>query len=170
LTAAQRQGLRIETLKGSIGLTTTWREPVGASTIKKDPDISVRRSRTPAAIVRTSDLVRIDLTVTFGPKAPAGCHLVTELVPSGLIPMGPMSSWYEGEDGVSAAGVTSPFSIVGQRVMFCAEPTKKVRTVKLRYYARVISPGRFVWESAVVESRTIAGRAAMTPVAAIRIR
>jgi alpha-2-macroglobulin len=171
LTAAQRQGLRIETLKGSIGLTSNWREPIVASTIKKDPDISIRRSRTPAALVRTSDLARIDLTVRFGPKAPAGCHLVTELVPSGLIPMGPMSSWYAGGDGdVSAAGVTTPFSIVGQRVMFCAEPTKKDRTVRLRYYARVITPGRFVWEPAVVESRTVAGRAAMTPVAAIRIR
>jgi hypothetical protein len=171
LTAAQREGLRIETLKGSIGLTSTWREPIGASTIKKDPDISIRRSRSPAALVRTSDLVRIDLTVRFGPKAPTGCHLVTELVPSGLIPMGPMSSWDGSDDGdVPAAGVTRPFSVVGQRVMFCAEPTRKDRTVRLRYYARVITPGRFVWEPAVVESRTVAGRAAVTTVAAIRIR
>jgi hypothetical protein len=34
----------------------------------------------------------------------------------------------------------------------------------------VITPGRYVWEPAVVESRTAAGRAAMTKEAAIRIR
>jgi hypothetical protein len=171
LTAAQRQSLRIETLRGSIGLATTWREPVAASTLKSDPDITIRRTRTPAAVVRTSDLVRIDLTVHFGSKAPAGCHLVTELVPSGLIPMGPMSGWsYNDEEEVPSVGVMSPFSVVGQRVMFCAEPTKKQRTVRLRYYARVITPGRYVWEPAVVESRIAPDRAAKTKEVAIRIR
>jgi alpha-2-macroglobulin len=170
LTAAQRQRLSIEPLAGSIGVASTWQEPIAPSTIKRDPDITIRRSRTPAAVVRTSDLVRIDLTVRFGPKAPVGCHQVTDLVPSGLIPMGPMTSWYADEGDVSRGGVSSPFAVVGQRVMFCAEPTKKQRTLVLRYYARVITPGRYVWEPAIVESRTSPDRAAMTKEVAIRIR
>ena len=170
LTAPQRSALRIEPIGGSIVVTSTWREPVAASSIKRDPTISITRSRTPADI-RTSDLVRVDLRVTVDAKAPTGCLLVTELVPSGLIPMGPMTRWYYGdEDSRPAGGVASPVSVVGQRVTFCAEPTKKHRTVLLRYYARVISPGRYVWEPAIVELPTDAARAAMTKVTAIRIR
>jgi uncharacterized protein YfaS (alpha-2-macroglobulin family) len=40
----------------------------------------------------------------------------------------------------------------------------------LRYFARVITPGRYVWEPAIVESRTAPDRAAMTKEVAIRIR
>jgi alpha-2-macroglobulin len=171
LTAAQRASLRIEPLAGSIGLTSTWREPVAAASLKVDPDISVSRTRTPAAMVRSSDLVRIDLTVRFGPKAPAGCHQVTELVPSGLVPMGPMSHWeYDDEGELVPPSLTSPYAVVGQRVLFCAEPTKKQPTIQLRYYARVISPGTYVWQPAVVESRTAPDRAALTREATVTIR
>lgn len=171
LTAAQRASLRLEAIEGSIGLATTWREPVAASTLGRDPDVTIRRARTPAALVGAADLVRIDLTVRFGPKAPGVCHQVTEPVPSGLIPIGPMTgSPYLDDEGDIPPDVTSPFTVVGQRVMFCAEPTKKQRTVRLRYYARVITPGTYVWEPAVVESRTAPDRAALTPKAAVRIR
>jgi hypothetical protein len=173
LTAAQRSGLRIETLAGAIGLTTTWREAVDSSTIKRDPDISIERSRTPAAVVDASDLVRVDFVVRFGSKAPNGCHQVTELVPSGLIALGATASWaYKEEEEQANAGLAlvRPFAVVGQRVMFCAEPTTRERTVNLRYYARVITPGRYVWEPAVVESRTAPDRAAITEEVAVRIR
>jgi hypothetical protein len=172
LTAAQRASLEVEPIKGSIGIASTWREPVAATTFKRDPDISVRRERAPAVVVRTSDLVRIDLLVRFGSKAPAGCHQVSELVPSGLIPMGPMESWYAEEvDGDSPRiDVTTPYDVVGQRVMFCAEPTRKDRSVRLRYYARVITPGTYRWEPAVVESRTSPDRAALTRETTVRIR
>ena len=172
LTAAQRASLEIQPLKGSIGIASTWREPVAATTFKRDPDISVRRERTPAAVVRTSDLVRIDLLVRFGSKAPAGCHQVSELVPSGLIPMGPMESWYaeEIEDDSPRIDVTTPYAVVGQRVMFCAEPTRQDRSVRLRYYARVITPGTYRWEPAVVESRTSPDRAALTRETTVAIR
>jgi hypothetical protein len=168
LTAAQRASLRLEVIEGTIGLATSWREPVAASTLVRDPDVTISRARTPAAVVGTADLVRVDLTVRFGPKAPAACHQVTELVPSGLIPIGP--NLHVEEDGNVPAGITEPFAVVGQRVLFCAEPTKKQRTVRLRYYARVITPGTYVWEQAVVESRTAPDRAASTPRATIRIR
>jgi len=171
LTAAQRSGLRIETLAGVIGMTATWRESVGTSAIKTDPDIRIQRTRTPAAVVDASDLVRVDLVVRFGSKAPTGCHQVTELVPSGLIALGATARWSYGPDEADEPpGVVGPFAVVGQRVTFCAEPTRKDRTVRLRYYARVITPGRYVWEPAVVESRTAPDRAAMTKEVAVRIR
>ena len=44
---------------------------------------------TPSGTIGTVDAgVRADLTVNLGPKAPKGCHQVTDLVPSGLVPVG----------------------------------------------------------------------------------
>ena len=62
------------------------------------------------------------------------------------------------------------YAQTGQRVMFCAEPTAKTRTVRLRYYARVITPGTYIWEPAIVESRTDPDRAALTPMGKVTIR
>ncbi len=170
LTTAQRANLLLETIEGAIGITTTWAEPVTASSFERDADITIRRSRTPAAMVGTADLVRVDLTVRFGPKAPTGCHQVTEQVPSGLIPLNPMTPLPDDEASVGDPRFATPYAVDGQRVSFCAEPTKKLRTVRLRYYARVITPGTYLWEPAVVESRTSADRAALTARATVRIR
>jgi hypothetical protein len=162
LTAAHLAGLSFERLSGEVGVASTWREPVAATAFTPDPDLTLRRSRTPSGPVTAGTLVRVDLTVTFGPQAPAGCHQVSELVPSGLVPVGQQASWYVGEEEPVPADVVLPYAQSGQRVWFCAEPTARQRVVHLRYYARVITPGSYVWEPAVIESRTAPDRAALT--------
>jgi hypothetical protein len=170
LTATQRAGLTLEQLTGEIGVASAWREPVAPTAFKPDPDIVIRRSRTPSGAIGTGSLVRIDLTVTFRPHAPAGCHQVSELVPSGLVPVGRGASWYvDEEEPQPQSGVVSPYAQVGQRVWFCAEPTAQERVVHLRYYARVITPGTYVWEPTMVESRTAPDRAALTRAARVTI-
>lgn len=171
VTATQLASLDVEPLTGSIGVTTDWREPVKASAFRKDPDITIRRKVSPAGTIGSDDLVVVDLRVRFGPKAPGGCHLVTDLVPSGLVPVGNVEGWRVAEeDGQPPQGYTFPFEQAGQRVSFCAEVTKQSRVADLRYVARVISPGRYIWEPAMVESRTRADRAALTSRITIRIR
>jgi hypothetical protein len=171
LTPSQRAGLVFERLAGELGVATTWREPVAPSAFEPDPDLELRRSRTPAGTASTGDLVRIDLTMTFGAQAPAGCHQVTEHVPSGLVPVGAETAWF-GDDGdpLPSAGVQTPYAQTGQRVSFCAAPTTRTRTVRLRYYARVITPGTYVWEPAIVESRTGPNRAELTGASSVTIR
>ncbi len=172
LTADQRAGLTLERIDGEIAVAMRWREPVAAATFERDLDIEIRRTRSPSGTVKTGDLVRIDLTVTFGPKAPAGCHQVTELVPSGLVALGGLAAWPVdyGEGASPTAAVSMPYAQTGQRVMFCAEPTARSRTIRLRYYARVITPGTYAWEPAIVESRTGADRVAVTPEGKVTIR
>jgi len=63
-----------------------------------------------------------------------------------------------------------PYDQSGPRVFFCAEPTAGHRTVKLRYYARVVTPGTYAWEPAVAESRSQDGQAALTAAGEIVIR
>jgi uncharacterized protein YfaS (alpha-2-macroglobulin family) len=61
-------------------------------------------------------------------------------------------------------------SQVGQRISFCAEKRPKTGDVRLRYFARVVTAGTYTWEPAVAESRSRAGRAAVTKAAVITIR
>ncbi len=176
VTAAQRATLKLELLSGDVGVTTTWREPVVATAFERDPDVVIRRSVSPSGVIGTDDLVQIDLTVTFGRQAPKGCYQVTDLAPSGLMPIGSLAAWIDSDSGGPAlpAGVTLPYAMTGQRVSFCAEPpslaASTTGSVALRYYARVVTPGTYVWEPAIVESKTGPNWAAHTPQVEVSIR
>jgi hypothetical protein len=172
LTAAQRASLKLETLTGAVGVTTSWREPIAAASFEADPDITMSRSITPGKVIGSADLVRVDLTVKFGSKAPKGCHQVIDLLPSGLVAVGSLAAWIDpdSEQQAPEPGTAMPYAQTGQRVFFCAEPYGKAGRITLRYYARVVTPGTFVWEPAVLESKSGPNRAAITPQVEISIR
>jgi hypothetical protein len=170
LTAPQLASLAIERLAGSIGVTTDWREPVKASTIERDPDITVTRSAKPSGAIGSGDLVIVSLKVRFGPQAPLGCHLVTELLPSGLVAVGEIEGAAQDDSEDPSAGFTFPFDQTAQRVSFCADNDTKDHVADLRYVARVVTPGTYTWESAVVESRTSTNHAALTASDTVTIR
>jgi len=92
LSALQLASLTIERITGSVGVTTSWHETIKPTALRPDPDISISRSVRPARTVGSANLVTVELTVTFGLQAAAGCHQVTELVPSGLTPVGSLAS------------------------------------------------------------------------------
>jgi alpha-2-macroglobulin len=170
LTRAQAATFSVEPLEGAIGVTTGWTEPVKASVFEKDPDVKIERTVKPSGTVDAGDLVVIDLRVTFGPKAAKGCHRVTELVPSGLVPVSVLRGIVDTDTGEFRTDITYPEEQAGQRVVFCAgfDPTKP--TVRLRYVARVITVGTYAWEPTIVESRSAADRAAIVPADEITIR
>ena len=170
VTKAQLATLRIARLDGSIGVTTSWREPIKASSFEKDPDVKIRRIVKPSGTIDGSDLVVVDLGVTFGPKAAKGCHRVTDLVPSGLVPVGVLRGLVDQETGEVLSDISYPEEQSGQRVVFCAEFDPARPTVRLRYVARVITIGTYTWEPTVAESRTSANRAATVPADEITIR
>jgi len=165
LTGPQLRSLVVEATGGRLGIASTWRAPFDPASATTDPDLTIRRSITPASgRIRTSDLVQVDVSVSFRAQAPLGCYEVTDMAPSGLLPTGLFSSGSVGPD------VVAPFEQVGQRVAFCAEPTKQLRTVRLRYFARVVTPGSYVWEPTIVASRTSATSIARTSSATLTIR
>jgi hypothetical protein len=173
LSLSQRQfaSIKLEPLTGQLGVTTTWQEPVKPSAFTRDPDLTVSRRMTPSGTIGPATLVRVDLTVSLGPKAPKGCYQVTDLVPSGLVPVGSLEGWVDPRtDEGAPAGITYPYAQVGQRVTFCAERTPKSGVVHLRYYARVVTTGTYTWEPTIVESRAAAGRAALTKASVVTIR
>lgn len=172
LTASQLGSLAIQPLAGTMGVATTWREPVGASAFQPDPDVTMTREVRPSGAIANSDLVVVDLIVTFGPQAAGGCHEVTELVPSGLTPVGAGAHWPgdDGEDGPPDSGVISPYEQTGSRVSFCVEPSQTRRSFTLRYVARVVTPGIYAWEPAVALARNRTDVATLTPATTLTIR
>jgi hypothetical protein len=144
LTAAQLASLTIDRLGGAIGVSTEWREAVAASTFTPDPDMTITRSVEPASPIHAADLVVVDLNVTFSAQASDGCRQVTELVPSGLAPVGAESRWYdtENEDVPPDDGLILPYDQSGSRVFFCVGPSATRRTFTLRYVARVVTLGK----------------------------
>ncbi len=98
LSHAQFARLTLEPITGQLGVTTSWQETVKPASFTKDPDLSISRKITPAGRIGTSALVIVDLTVKLGPKAPKGCHQVTDFVPSGLVPVGNLEGWVDQND------------------------------------------------------------------------
>jgi hypothetical protein len=170
LTKAQLATLSIEPVEGAIGVTSSWREPVEATTFENDPDVTIERRVGPSGIVRARDLVVVDLKVSFGPRAAAGCHRVTDLVPSGLVPVGLLEDSIDLETGEPRRDRTYPEEQAGQRVTFCAMSSPTERTAWLRDIARGITVGTYRWEPAIVESRSGPNRVAVTPRRELTIR
>ena len=172
LIPAQLKTLTIERVSGSVDVLATWRDRASPADFQSDPDFTMVRTVRPSTSVARSDLVIVDLKVTFGPQAAAGCRDVVEQVPSGLTPVGPSAAWIDRDDETSAvpAGTISPYDQSASQVRFCAYRTSSSRTATLRYLARVITAGTYAWEPAVAESGSQAGLAALTPTGTIRIR
>ena len=88
--------------------------------------------------------------MTFDLQAPDGCWQITDLAPSGLAPIELEYAWPGGGHGEN-----SPWSIEGQRVSWCAYPKRPDRLDPDRtfsYLARVVSPGTYLWEQALIQS------------------
>jgi uncharacterized protein YfaS (alpha-2-macroglobulin family) len=172
LTAAQLASLSIEELAGSIGVTTSWREPISPTALRPDPDVTITRTISPSKSLSSADFVTVLLSVKFGSQAARGCHQVTDIVPSGLTPVGAIAAWIDPDSGetVPAGQAIMPYDQSGSRVFFCADPVDGRGSVVLRYYARVVTPGTYAWEPAIAESRSEDGRASLTAGSEIVIR
>src|SRR5205814_4754882 len=112
-------------------------------------------------------LVLVHLTVSFASNLPAGCYAVTDLLPSGLAPVVNVPGWAEDPD--VPRDPEAPYAADGQRVFWCVDPTLH-RTVNLAYAARVVTPGSYRWEPAVIQSVTSPGLGAATAASIYTIR
>jgi uncharacterized protein YfaS (alpha-2-macroglobulin family) len=145
LVPSQVASLRLEPLDGKLEVVTGWQTPdVPAPSV---PDLAVTRTVSPAVGTADGKLIHVSLTVAFGPQAPIGCYVLTDYLPSGLAPMAVTAGWDRDENGNPIVG---PYEIDGQRVSWCVDPAQRERTFS--YSARVVSPGTYRWEPAVLQS------------------
>jgi hypothetical protein len=157
LTAAQRATLRLEPLTGQVGISASWSEPVDLATLTADPALGLTRTVTPAGTIGADTMVVVELTPTFGAQAVLGGYEVVDLVPSGLAPVARTDGWV-GEDGT-----IGPYRIVGQEVDFSAwNDPRATHVEKMRYLARIVTPGDYAWEPATLRLAAAAEDATFT--------
>jgi hypothetical protein len=145
LTAPQRRTLVLEPLAGKLSVVTSW-TGLGADVPTGGP-VTITRVVTPANDAPDDQLVRVSIHVSFTGQATRGCWQLTDLAPSGLVPIERRYDWPDADIPSYAA---APWSIDGQRVSWCAMPDGQTRDFE--YVARVVSPGSYRWEPAVIQS------------------
>ena len=150
LVESQRRALSLEPLVGRVGLATSWQVPLRRESVARDASLDLVRTYTPSPTIPDDAMVEVRLTATFGPQVVAGCYEVSDLAPSGLAPMEYYQAWSSPDS--PAASYVPPYAIEGQRVSFCVGPSKTARTVKMRYFARIVTAGTYTWEPAVIRS------------------
>ncbi|OGO53876.1 MAG: hypothetical protein A2V85_10000 [Chloroflexi bacterium RBG_16_72_14] len=172
VTPAQRAGLRIDPVSGSVLVVSEWDGPVEADDLTPPAGQSLDRTVTPSGTIGPAQTVVVTFRVELGPEADQGCWRLTDLAPSGLVPIGTSGRWEEAEEdeGVSNRYVATPWRVVGQRVDFCVyrDPRRPVQT--LRYLARVVTPGTYRWEPAVLQSSVVASQGTILPAFEVTIR
>jgi len=145
LTAGQVADLDLERLSGAVGVTIEAHVAVDVADLDPSPDVALKRAA-PSGPIPAGRLVVVDLVATIGAGAPRSvCYEVVEQVPSGLAPV---EDTYFGDD----TGITTPFRVSGQEVVFCAgKDVDGEDSVHLRYVARVVGEGTYTWEPAVMQ-------------------
>ena len=163
LTADQRATFTLERLEGELGVVTTW---VSSDVpLPTSSTITVSRTVTPVDGATDSQLVRVRITVTFGAQSAPGCYRLVDLTPSGLAAI----SWpWDWDDDARPRNEHWPHAVDGQRVSWCAGPRDDGHVYA--YVARVVSPGTYRWEPAVVQFELSPGLGAATPETTYTIR
>jgi hypothetical protein len=148
VTAAQRAGLTIQPIKGEISVVASWVSTPGPGDLPSGNLVTISRTVLPPATASATGIVHVTLRLAFAPTAPTGCYEVTDRTPSGLSPITATAGW---EMEVTPESRWAPWAIDGQRISWCVDPAIE-RNITLTYTARVVSPGDYSWEPAIVQS------------------
>jgi len=149
LTPAQASTASVEPLSGSVLLVQTWDGALDQASLKARHGVTISRTVTPSGAIAADATVIVEYHVTF-PRAEVGVGWrLVDNAPSGLAPIA-----YYGvfpEDGVPA-NISSPTYMDGQRVEFLLGWDPIRSEYAARYVARVVTPGTYTWEAAVLQS------------------
>ena len=163
LAPSQVESLSARSLSGSVAIDVTWAELTSRGRSPVDPSLGLDRTIVPSSPVPAGSVVSVILTPRYGGMTITGCYRVEDLVPSGLkpvwtVPGGVPRGEYDPE----------PSEISGQRVVFCASSSRP--EARLIYYARVVTPGDYVWEPATMRSERAPESGTLAPTARVVLR
>ena len=141
---------------GSVGAVSVIRTPLEEMEIVEN-DIRVVReffpagSNRPATEFSQGDLVRVQISILYPPRAVSGSYVVTDFLPAGLVHVANSARF---GDRAYTTGQWRSVTTEGQRITF-VDNNLRLREegwVIYYYYARVISPGMFRAEGTMVQS------------------
>ncbi|OIP80991.1 hypothetical protein AUK45_02410 [Candidatus Peregrinibacteria bacterium CG2_30_44_17] len=155
MLASEVANAEFSEVSGDIMVITKFYETMDIEIADTDSAISVSRFYTVVDGTKGSqttafspgDLVEVHITVDV-PTSMSGAYRVTDYLPSGLkITSQATNGKYYDDD------IRTPYNIDGQSASFYVYKNDyEVETISFSYYARVINPGQFVSEPAVLQS------------------
>ncbi len=149
LTPAQARSATVEPVSGSVLVVQTWDGVLTPSSLTPPKGFTVERTVSPFGTVPADGTVVVTYAVTISDAERGTCWRLVDSVPSGLAPI----PWYGAMSEPSALpGDVSPTLVDGQRVEFCVGWAPDRSQYTLRYVARVVTPGTYTWEPAVIQS------------------
>jgi hypothetical protein len=147
LTPSELRDLDARTIEGAVGVATFYQAPFDAAAVARDPDISLTRTVTGGGSIAQGDLVQIRAEYVIGAQALDGCYQITIFTPSGLRPI----SRAQDPRQIYEPNQLYPYIIDGQRVSFCA--FRESPPYPAVYWARVVTPGEYAVEPAIMQSQ-----------------
>lgn len=168
VTPAQRATLRLDPVSGSAIVTTSWDAPASTVPLVAGEGMRFTRRVLPTGPVGSTDLVIVTFEVALGDDPVGDCWRVTDFAPSGLAPLAAGNpSAIPGEETPDWIG---PWGVSGQRVDFCVTRDPRRAVQVLRYVARVVTPGTYLWEPAILQSSVAAERGMLLAPLTLTIR
>ncbi|HHV82263.1 MAG TPA: alpha-2-macroglobulin [Tepidanaerobacter syntrophicus] len=144
-------GLKFKNIRGKVGITAVYPKSFDASAASSLDGVKISRSyQSSEGKAKTSfkagDLIKVSISYEFGKTAPDGPYLLTDLLPAGLKMV--EMPFYR---GAGDKYTQYPILIDGQKVMFVVYEKKNWT---LNYYARIVNPGEFKAEPAIIQHMT----------------
>jgi uncharacterized protein YfaS (alpha-2-macroglobulin family) len=160
---AELDSLKINKIKGTVGLAIYFEEPVSKKTEDNNPNISLVRSYSSpnGEAIKDGDLVTVELKIGLGPNA-SGDYSVSDVLPAGLKPLTGISEGGMAKvateiesDNPCEKGWNLDF-VEGNRLIFDLYSNflagKGCTSTLIKYHARVVSKGKFQTEGALFQS------------------
>ncbi|MFH1405054.1 MAG: alpha-2-macroglobulin family protein [Patescibacteria group bacterium] len=142
---------------GSVIAIANYDEPVASPGSDTDNRLSVTRgyysNDQQTNIFGQSDLIKVEIKYTISDSLPNGTYQLTDILPSGLTPVTTWSRTRGSSQNYNC--IRYPYNTEGQKVSFDIYHSNTYDNVckgQLFYYARVVTPGEYKAESAILRS------------------
>jgi hypothetical protein len=153
LTAEELANLASVAEKGTVLAVTKYDEPLASPETGVDERVDLKRSYSVDGATKTdfkeNDLIKVTLNYEFDPSLPQALYQITDILPAGLAPL----SYTSYDLMVRDDCVWYPYFVEDQRVSFYLWTNSgNYCGHQINYYARVVNPGEFKAEPAVLRS------------------
>lgn len=143
--------IRVTKTEPDIVLTTTQPAPLTEQDLKTDESISIRReyyvNGQKTNTFTENDLIEVRLTPEFKDGALDGSYQITDILPSGLLPIAKLS-----RDSQYDCRRAYPYAREGQYVKYMIRRDNRCNSSYIMYYAKARTKGTYKAEPALMQS------------------
>jgi len=156
VSPTELSSIAFSNIKGQVGLSSIYESPQTAIAPNDNSYVALRREYwdglSQTDTFKDGDIIQIRMYPSFQTAAPDSGYQITDLLPSGLSVMTNLYS----RGGSYSCSDYYPFAVDGQTVKFIIEKNwnsdPNCRQDYFSYYARIVNPGEYKAESAVIQS------------------